>query len=125
MLKEKKVLEDFDFLKNLEGKEAEVISGGQAIRQTTGNISFLRVHDVGTGYGPPNDFLDAEVIVRFENDGSRAYGFQLRDNQNLGVAQAMFALLHGAFNADEPVTIEYREEAGRNNNFLFRVFRVD
>jgi hypothetical protein len=94
------------------------------VKQRTGKISYLRAHENGTGWGPSNDYLDAEVIVRLENDGSRAYGFQLRRNDDLPAAQAMFALLQDAFNADEPVTIDYKEESGRDNHHLFRVVRT-
>jgi hypothetical protein len=27
----------------------------------TGRITFLRAHDVGTGFGPPDDFIDVEI----------------------------------------------------------------
>ncbi len=30
--------------------------------ESKGRITFLRVHDVGTGFGPPTDFLDVEVV---------------------------------------------------------------
>ncbi|MFZ0613305.1 MAG: hypothetical protein WAM73_13795 [Desulfobacterales bacterium] len=93
------------------------------IKGKTGKLSYLRAHNRGSGWGPPNDFLDSEVIVRFENDSSTAYGIQLRNDENLPAAQAMFVLLQDAFNANEPVTIDYYEEAGRKNHRLFRVWR--
>jgi hypothetical protein len=92
------------------------------IKQKSGKLSYLRAHNKGTGWGPQNDFLDAEVIVRFAND-SLAYGFQLRNDDNLPTAQAMFVLLQDAFNANETITINYYEEAGRKNHRLFRVWR--
>jgi hypothetical protein len=93
------------------------------IKSKTGKISLLRVHDVGTKYGPSHDQLDAEVIVRFQNDGHLAYGFKLRNDNNLPVAQAMFAMLQDAFNTRTSITIEYREEELRNNHSLFRVIQ--
>ena len=89
-----------------------------------GTINYLRVHEVGTGYGPPNDHLDADVIVRFDGDEPRAYGFKLRNNDGLPVAQAMFALLQDAFNAGTPVTIDFAEVDGHNNHELIRVWRT-
>lgn len=89
-----------------------------------GEITFLRVNEVGTKFGPPNDELDAEVIVSFENDAPRVYGFQLRNNDNLPAAQAMFTLLQDAFSTNTPVTIDYLEEPGRNHHMLFRVWRT-
>jgi hypothetical protein len=94
------------------------------IRSKSGRIVYLRVHEVGTKFGPPHDQLDAEVIVRFENDGPRAYGFPLRNDNNLPAAQAMFALLQDAFNAHAAVTVDYKEEELRNHYQLLRVIRT-
>ncbi len=94
------------------------------ILNKTGKIVYLRVHDRGTGYGAPSDFLDAEVIVRLQNDGSEAYGLQLRNDDNLPAAQAMFTLLDGAFNDNEPVSIDYHGESGRHHHRIFRVWRT-
>ena len=93
------------------------------VRNKTGRIASLRVHEKGSGYGPPNDQLDAEVIVRFENDGALAYGLPLRNDDDLPAAQAMFALLQDAFDGGIAVSIDYREESGRNHHYLFRVWR--
>ena len=35
-----------------------------AIRQARGRVNFLRVHDVGSGWGPPHDFIDVEVVIK-------------------------------------------------------------
>jgi hypothetical protein len=89
----------------------------------TGRLTLLRVHECGTGYGPPNDNLDnAEVIVGIENN-PRVFGFGLRSDGNLPAAQAMFALLQDAYNTNTPITIEYRERPGQNTHYLFRVIR--
>jgi len=93
------------------------------IQRKTGRIKHLRVHEEGTKYGPPSDQIDAEVIVRFANDDSRAYGLPLKNNNKLPAAQAMFALLQDAFNSKTPVTIEYVEREQRNHHLLFRVWR--
>jgi len=90
------------------------------IKRTSGKINFLRVHERGTKYGPDNDQLDAELIVRVEGD-LQSYGLGLQNNDNLPAAEAMFSLLLEAFNANIPVTIEYKWEPGRNNHYLFRV----
>jgi hypothetical protein len=41
------------------------------------------VNEVGTGYGPPDDFLDAEVIVWLDSEPEKAFGFQLRNGGSL------------------------------------------
>ena len=94
------------------------------IKQRTGRINFFRVHEAGTMYGPPDDRLDAEVIIGLENDSSRVYGLPLKNNDKLPAARAMFSLLQDAFNANEPVTIDYREESGSSRHQLIRAWRV-
>ncbi len=93
-----------------------------AMKSVAGTVGFLRVHKVGTGYGPPQDYLDAEVIVKLKNVPG-AYGFQLRPDNNVSVGEAMVALLSDAFNAGTPVTLEYDEQPGKSNWWLIRVIR--
>jgi hypothetical protein len=52
-----------------------------ALVQRKGKIALLRVHDVGT-YGPPNNSLDAEVIVRLQGCPDEAHGFTLRNDDD-------------------------------------------
>ncbi len=92
------------------------------IKSVTGPVSFLRVHAVGSKYGPPQDQLDAEVIIKIQNQPG-AYGFQLRADNNLPVAEAMLGLISGAFEDRKPVTLEYDEQPGRSNQLVFRVIR--
>ena len=84
------------------------------IFSTTGHIVFLRVHDVGTGFGPPLDFLDAEVIVRLDSSPDRAFGFQLRKERE-PEQRAMLDLIRDAFQDGREVTIEF-EQAERGSN---------
>src|SRR6202035_1367203 len=80
--------------------------------EKTGNIVFLRAHDLGTGFGPPTDFLDVEAvfILNAINDG--AYGFQLRNDQFLPARQAMFSLLRDAYVHNLPVTADFEIDTG-------------
>jgi hypothetical protein len=41
--------------------------------EKTGNIVFLRAHDLGTGYGPPSDQLDVEAVFILNSLGE-GYG---------------------------------------------------
>ena len=100
------------------GQVADVADIGAA----SGTVSLLRIHDIGTGYGPPGDELDVEVIVRLDSEPVRAFGFQLRDDAHRAVREGMLSLLRDAFNNDWTVTINYYSEPGRNNSFLFRVW---
>lgn len=96
--------------------------GQTQLLQTSGKLNFLRVHDVNTGYGPNNDQLNAEVIIKFSNNSQKAYGFQLRDNTNKFTHQGMLDLLRDAFNNNHTVTIDFEIEPGKNNGKIIRVW---
>jgi len=89
--------------------------------EKTGKIIFLRAHDLGTGYGPANDFLDVEAVFILNSLGDGAYGFQLRDDGNLPARQAMFSLLNEAFAHNFTVIADYLIEPGRINGTAIRV----
>lgn len=89
--------------------------------EKTGKIVFLRAHDLGTGYGPPNDQLDVEAVFILTAIGDGAYGFQLRNDDNLPARQAMFSLLRDAFVNNLPVTADYYIDSGKKNGIAIRV----
>jgi C1A family cysteine protease len=75
--------------------------------QISGKIAFLRVHDVGTGFGPPKDFIDGEVIVKLDSKPDKAFGFQLRTDDNEPERRGMLNVLRDCFNKGAHVTIDY------------------
>lgn len=83
-------------------------------------IIFLRVHDVGTGYGPPTDPIDAEVIIKLKNQPERAFGFQLRAGTNEITHRRMLDTLRDAFNNGHEISIDYIG-TGPQNGTIFRV----
>jgi hypothetical protein len=89
--------------------------------EKTGKIIFLRAHDLGTGYGPPNDQLDVEAVFILNAIGDGAYGFQLRNDDKLPARQAMFSLLRDAFVNNLPVTADYLIDPGKKNGIAIRV----
>jgi hypothetical protein len=89
--------------------------------EKTGNIVFLRAHDLGTGYGPPSDQLDVEAVFILNALGDGGYGFQLRNDDNLPARQAMFSLLRDAFVHNLTVIADYLIEPGRINGTAIRV----
>lgn len=89
--------------------------------EKTGKIIFLRANDLGTGYGPPNDFLDVEAVFILNSLGEGGYGFQLRNDNNLPARQAMFSLLREAFAHNFTVIADYLIEPGRINGTAIRV----
>ena len=83
-----------------------------------GKITFLRVHDVGTGFGPPTDFIDTEVVVGLDSLPGRFFGFQLRADSQRDARTHMFQLLREAFRQDRKVKIDYVRTGVRNGRML-------
>jgi hypothetical protein len=89
--------------------------------ESKGHITFLRVHDVGTGFGPPSDFLDVEVVVQLDSQPGKSFGFQLRNDSNLPPRQGMLDLLRDAFANNSPVLIDYTVTPPKVNGVVIRV----
>ena len=41
-----------------------------ALLQSSGELTFLRVPDVGTKFGPPTDQIGVEVVVQLSTTGT-------------------------------------------------------
>jgi hypothetical protein len=78
-----------------------------SLQAAEGRIALLRVHDVGTRYGPPHDELDAEVIVWLDSEPEKAFGFKLRTGSDQRVASGMLDVLRDTFNRDGRVRLEF------------------
>ena len=91
------------------------------ILNAQGKLTFLRAHDVGTGWGPPTDFLDVEAVFILDSTPSNAYGFQMRADANEPVREAMFSLLRDAFVHDLTVSADYSIDPGKHNGTAFRI----
>jgi hypothetical protein len=89
--------------------------------EKTGKIVFLRAHDVGTKFGPPNDQLDVEAVFILNAINEGAFGFQLRNDGNLPARQAMFSLLRDAFVNNLPVTADFLIDPGKKNGVAIRI----
>ncbi len=90
--------------------------------QATGKLTLLRVHELGDGYGPPSDFIDVEVVIKLNTMPANAFGFQLRNDNNLPLRQGMLDLLRDAFNNNWTVTIDYEITPGLNNGVIVRTW---
>jgi hypothetical protein len=75
--------------------------------ETVGHISFLRAHELGSGFGKGPNFLDSEVIVQLAEEPLRSFGFQLRADQNGPARTDMFDMLRSAFIAGRPIRLDY------------------
>jgi hypothetical protein len=89
--------------------------------ERTGKIVFLRAHDLGTRFGPPNDQLDVEAVFCLNAIADGAFGFQLRNDNNLPARQAMFSLLRDAFVNNLPVTADFLIDTGKKNGVAIRI----
>jgi hypothetical protein len=75
--------------------------------ETVGRITFLRAHELGSGFGKSPNFLDCEVIVQLAEDPARSFGLKLRTDENRAAHTQMFDLLRSAFVAQRPVRLDY------------------
>ena len=103
-------------------EQGPLLSNDLLLLQATGYITMLRVHDLGTGYGPSNDFLDGEVVIHLDSQGSKGFGYQLRNDDFRPAREGMLNLLRDAFNNDWIVTINYLIEPDKNNGVIVRVW---
>jgi hypothetical protein len=88
--------------------------------ESKGRITFLRVHDVGTGFGPPSDFLDVEVVIQLDSQPGKSFGFQLRNDNNRPAREGMLELLRDAFANNFPVIIDYNVSPPKVNGVIIR-----
>jgi hypothetical protein len=86
--------------------------------ETSGRILFLRIHDVGTGYGPPGDSIDTEVIFHLDTEPEKAFGFQLRNDEHEMVNRGMLNLLRHAYANNIPVLIDFVRVSCRNGEVI-------
>jgi hypothetical protein len=94
------------------------------LKNSQGKLTFLRAHDVGTGWGPPNDQLDVEVVFILDSVPQGAFGFQLRTDANEPVREAMVGLLRDAYVNNLTVSVDYFIDPGKHNGRAFRIALV-
>jgi len=99
-----------------------VCSANAGLVNTSGKVTTLRVHDVGTKYGPASDQIDVEVVITLSNEAGKAFGFQLRNDGNRPVRSGMLDLLRDAFNNNWTVNIDYNSNPPKKNSVLIRVW---
>jgi len=87
----------------------------------SGKVTFLRVHDVGTGFGPPTDFIDVEVVMQLNSNKTESFGFQLRNDANRAAREGMLDLLRDAFNNNWTVIVDYNVTPPKKNGVIIRV----
>jgi hypothetical protein len=97
----------------------------EQLEVASGKLSFLRVHRLGSGFGPASDFIDVEVVIGIEG-AAGAFGFTLRDDDSRFAHQGMLDLLRDAHRSTSAVEVEYTVspvEFGAVNGKILRVTR--
>jgi hypothetical protein len=91
-----------------------------------GRVKELRVIELGSKYGPPQDQIDVEVVAELDSVPDRGMGFQLRDDKNRPVRQGMLDLLRDAFQIGCQTRIEYSIDldAEKKNGIILRVILI-
>ncbi len=95
------------------------------LKTVSGKVTMLRVHDVGSKYGPPSDQIDVEVVFKLNTETDMTFGFQLRSGTNLAAHQGMLDLLRDAFNNGWTVHTDYNVgdvEFPKKNKVVFRIW---
>ena len=111
-------------LANCEGRDgSQPVTPNITVLSAEGLLTFLRVHDLYTGYGPENDKILGECVFKLHAEPGKAFGFALRDDKYYPARQQMFSLLKDAFFHGLETKIDYFEELGSNkqNHTAFRV----
>jgi hypothetical protein len=88
----------------------------------SGQLSLLRVHERGSGFGPASDRIDVEVVVQFVGRPADAFGFKLRSDANLPAREGMLGLLRDAFNHGWTANIDHETPAGKHHGIIVRVW---
>ncbi len=92
--------------------------------KATGKVTFLRVNDMGLGFGPPEDHIDVEVVTKLNVIPELNLGFQLRNDANQPARNGMLNLLRDGFVNNKTVSLDYcliQTTPRRKNGILFRV----
>ncbi len=103
-------------------KQSNMEASDASLLNASGKLTFLRVHDVGTGWGPGSDHLDVEVIFRLDTRPGQAFGFQLRDDGQIAARKGMLDLLRDAFDKNWTVSTDYWIDPGKVNGRSIRVW---
>lgn len=91
-------------------------------RRRSGTVTFLRAHELGTGFGPDEDKIDVEFVGQISGAPGDSFGETLRNDDQLPAHRAMFQLLRdGLVHDDLETTVEYDIAEDRDNGMLVRV----
>jgi hypothetical protein len=89
--------------------------------ESEGQITFLRVNEVGDSFGPAGDAIQVEAIIQLNTQPGMSFGFELRNDKQRPAHQGMLDLCRDAFANDSTVLIDYWIPEGNKNGTIIRV----
>jgi hypothetical protein len=92
--------------------------------ESEGQITFLRVNEVGDSFGPAGDAIAVEAIVQLNTLPGMSFGFELRNDKQRPAHQGMLDVLRDAFVNDITVLIDYWIPEGNKNGTIIRVAAI-
>ena len=92
------------------------------LANAAGKVSLLRVHEIGTAYGPATDSIDVEVVFQIDSAPGISIGFKLRVDADRAVHEGMLDLLRDAFTFGWTAHVDYEIAAGKRNGTALRVW---
>ena len=95
-----------------------------SLLSTEGKVNLLRVHELGSKYGPSSDQIDVEAVIQLDTEPGKAFGFQLRNGKNGPESKGMLDLLRDSFAKGRRVRIDYKR-TGCENGTILRVMQVE
>jgi hypothetical protein len=93
-----------------------------ALINFSGKLTLLRVHDVGSKFGPPSDQIDVEVVFKLNSQPDKAFGFTLRSDANGPAHRGMLDLLRSGFEHNWVVSSDVEIGTGKKNGTSIRVW---
>jgi hypothetical protein len=97
------------------------VRAATTLQAANGKVTFLRAHELGTKFGPADDQIDVEAVVKLDTHPDLAFGFEMRDDNRGPAHRAMFDLLRDAFQSGARVTIDYNITDLKHNGVIVRV----
>ena len=84
-----------------------------------GKIQGIWMPEYG-GYGPPSDWIDANVVITLYGSHKR-FGFQLRNDGYLPVHQGWLDIARDAFRDNRTVSIDFWNDPAKNTGMILRI----
>jgi hypothetical protein len=94
----------------------------EVVRRAIGKVTFLRLHDVNTGFGPPADPTPGELVVSLDSEPNVWFGLPLRVGTSEAMAKGSLDLVRDSFVNDSVIVIEH-QAVGPTGRKVIRVIR--